>query len=517
MSPRLLLSFYASAFLHLSMILIGIGIFIGAHDRLVCGYVQSDTGEEIELTISKDTNPENLTLESTKEAETQLDEKGKEADSKSTEKTKSETPSDQKLSSSNPNFDESKFDQQKWGQLIKELKDTKSLRKDFKESFNDISRGGNAPDSYIKRNREYEDIIVKEVFPTVREIDKKFSDLISKSEKSLEDYLERNEIINEFWDPDAEEKRLLLEKDISLLDKDNIKKPLLKMSELERSEYFDKTIKQSKEDQLQNFANKYLTQYDPNDGDLPLMLRELYYKNLQRIAYSISPDGTYFTIDYFQENLNKEDFLFHVMKYLSDFKDTKTGVEILFTLENIYEIQERALNQYFSNLDTYNRASPQNRKEIRYETIRRVIEKYKPFVNEKNLKNYTDVVKMYSKRRIEIMDYLLETTPKQYRVADALFEKARIHWELGQKTQSPKDMETAIELWKSISKLDTNQGDFFYKDTYSEMKKLLDSFNKQDFSKNAQLTNQITNLLNLRLRDYLDQKQARERRLLWNR
>lgn len=79
------------------------------------------------------------------------------------------------------------------------------------------------------------------------------------------------------------------------------------------------------------------------------MFRDLYYQNLQRLAYTFSSDSTYFSIDYLQENLNKEDYLKNSMNLLSELKGTKTATEILFTLENIYEIQSNAIGQFFIN------------------------------------------------------------------------------------------------------------------------------------------------------------------------
>jgi hypothetical protein len=60
------------------------------------------------------------------------------------------------------------------------------------------------------------------------------------------------------------------------------------------------------------------------------MFRDLYYKNLQRLAYTFSPDSTYFSIDYLQENLNKEDYLreFNESSF-AELKGTKTATEIL--------------------------------------------------------------------------------------------------------------------------------------------------------------------------------------------
>src|SRR5690606_11159255 len=101
-----------------------------------------------------------------------------------------------------------------------------------------------------------------------------------------------------------------------------------------------------KTQQLSNFINRYF-QYDPNEGDLPIATRELYFKNLERLLYSFSSDQTYLYLDFYLENLNKADFLYQALNQAARLDGTKTATELLFTIERIYEIQQRAWKAYF--------------------------------------------------------------------------------------------------------------------------------------------------------------------------
>ena len=64
-----------------------------------------------------------------------------------------------------------------------------------------------------------------------------------------------------------------------------------------------------------------------------MAIRELYYQNLQRLAYVFSPDPTYFMLDYFQENLNKEDFLKNSLYLVSKNLGSKAATEMLLLLK----------------------------------------------------------------------------------------------------------------------------------------------------------------------------------------
>lgn len=458
---------------------------------LICGY-----DELVEIPEEKELSFE-FSLDNSGEADKSsksLSSSGNEGDEKESEK--------EKVSEAELN----KLKEKGWGDLVDRLKEVDELKGKASNKFDNVIKDGNTADKYIYRERNYEDIMVKEVFPTLETIDKSFSELVKQAPKELEKFLERNEIIQKYRKNLFEAEEPLKTEITKNIDEKKAKK-ILDMKKEERDNYFDKTLPLKKEEQLSDFMEKFLG-FDPDKGDLPMMFRDLYYKNLQRLAYNFSPDSTYFTIDYFQENLNKEDYLKNSMKMLSDLKGTKTATEILFSLENIYEIQSNAIQQYFSNQNLFEDKSKE--KELRKETIKQVLKRYKPLLKEKKLNTYEDVWTIYNKKKEEIIDYLIKTTPENYRLSDAYFEKGRILWERGLRKSDPKTLEEAIKTWNKIS-TQSNSGEFLNEKTFKSI--------QDELKRNPNLEKitemQISQILNMRLFETLNEKKLREDKLLW--
>lgn len=495
MSTRLLTSFLLSLLLH-ALPLILLLYMMAQPIRLFCSI--DDPPAEIEEKLRT------LTIEITSGDGSEEKQQKKSFDFSSLNDTETETPKEK--------VDMSQYEDGEWKELIKNLKETSDLRKRYSEEDKEkIITNSNVSQDYIQRHRHYEDMIVKEVFPTVHDAEKDFEEEIHESVEKLTKHNERNRIIKEFRHGKETNSNMQLEIGKMGESEKEEKEPLV-MTPKERKEYFDTTLLLPKEEQLEQFQNRFLG-YHPNKGDLPIMFRELYYKNLQRIAYVFSGDPTYFTIDYFEENLNKEDYLKNSMSLASQLQGTKTATEILFTLENIYEIQERALLQYFQNKNRYDSYPPSKKQNIRVETIRRVVEKYEPILKEKNIHSYQDVKTLYTKKRKQIIDYLLKTTPNGYRQADALLEKGRIFWEEGLQKNDQAKMNEAIQIWKSIQGVNQENGDFLYKDTYTQMLPFLATWDPKESDTTK---NQFTNILNQRIAKYLEKKRKREERLMWH-
>lgn len=503
MSPRLYISFYISLLLHFSFILLVLFPFSHAME-LICGI-----DEPILIKEEPSKWEELLSMEFSTETESGSEESeisgsGKGSKDKEGDKEASQNPSTTKL-------DIDTLEKNGWKDLIQRLKDTKGLRSKYKEDFDNIIKDGTVADSYIHRDRYYEDIIVKEVFPTIHSIEKPFQEEVKNSPQELAKHEERNEIIEKFRNEIEDEPDSISAK-IQKDDRFKKTKPPLKISENEKKKYFDDTLSLPKEEQLSDFIQKFLD-HDPDNGDLPLMFRDLYYKNLQRLAYTFSPDSTYFSIDYLQENLNKEDYLRNSMNLLSELKGTKTATEILFTLENIYEIQSNAIAQYFINEENYKNLSPEQKKQIRVETLRQTVNRYAPILKEKKIKTHEDALKLYHKKKLEIMDYLLSTTPNNYRRSDALFEKGRILWDRGLKTGSIKEKKEAVQIWSQIGS-NPNTGDFLNNEIFQQM---LPSIRDWKNTTSAQAEMQINTFLSVRLSPSLNEKKLREDKLLWKR
>lgn len=389
--------------------------------------------------------------------------------------------------------------------LIDRLEETEDWRGSLKESYDQIIANNGAPGSYIQRYRKYEDIVVRDVFPTINAIDRPIQSQLKNAPRRLEQYEKRNKIIEKFRKGDFSEVKI----DPPEGKRGNNDVPLVFPKD-ERSIYFDHTLTLPKEDQLQKFSDKYL-QYNKEKGDLPEAIRDLYYKNLQRIAYTFSHDPTYFAIDYYQENLNKEDFLIHSMDFVSRFADTKASVEMLFALENIYEIQMRAWQQFFRYKKEKDSIPEElHQQEIRIATLDKVDERYSKVLEKLELKDYNDIAKLYYQRRLELVEEIL-AHPKKYRRKDALFEEGRIHWDNSIQFNDEEERRKALEIWKKISSAPSS-GDFLNKETYETLKKILPQGNEK--LSRGQVAS-IERLMRTRFQKQMEEKIEREKELLY--
>ena len=389
----------------------------------------------------------------------------------------------------------------------------------FPQVFEDLIPGHNAKQSYIYRKRQHQDIVVKEVLPTLYTIDKPFESILKQAPSDLKQHTDRNRVIEDFrsW-LDGDDPRETSKVDI-MDDRPDEGRTPLHFPRSERKKYFDSTLTEGKELQLKNFIDKYF-HHDPNKGDLPLAIRDLYYENLQRLAYMFSYDVTFFMIDYFQENLNKEDFLKHSLAKVSELRKTKAATELLFAIENIYDIQQRATKLLLDFSKKYQELPNERKNRLRTETLKRVMERYRPLLKQKKILNQKDSFQIYAKRRLEIMDYLIKQTPRSYRVKDALFEKGRIYWELGKMNLDASQYEKAIRVWSKIPTIRSDRGDFLNKDAFEKVWPYLKSAAVRRPEQKGRLSflplvNHISGILNSRLQEQLSEKRIREDRLLW--
>jgi len=503
-------SLFLSIFFHASILL---WILLPNYQVIFCG-VEYPELEEKEYVFQIDLDPSlnfemgSDTLEHLSKLKEKLDSDSQFSSTEGEEKSKA-----QKDQGKVAGFDKEKYKGTGWEELIENLESVKDLRKNYMETYDNLLPNSDVAESYIRRFRHYEDMVVKEVFPTVYSIDKSFEQEISEAETILEKHNTRNQIIEEFRNQQEPEEltKVELEKDLKKANNKTLV-PLV-MPEPERDQYLDKILPDTKESQIQEFVEKF-SGYDPNKGDLPLMYRDLYYKNLQRLAYTFSSDPTYFTADYFEENLNKEDYLRNAMNLISKLKGTKTATEILFTILDIYEIQERAIYQHFQNKLMWPNYTSEQKKQIRVETIRRVIEKYDPVFKSKKIESYEDVTKLYEKKKLQIVDFLIKTTPN-YRLADAHFEKGRLYFERYMKTPSQIELlEKARQEWKIVSqyksKKNEEAGDFLNEKIFLQIEPYLSSLDSLKGSKDL-IYSQILSRMNERLQ----KKKEREEALLW--
>ena len=405
-----------------------------------------------------------------------------------------------------------------WYGLLDRLEKNTDFSSVYPEKFDVKSnRFNKAPLSYQRRHRLYEDIVVKDVFPTLDNIEKHFEELVKEAPVVLEKYLQRNKIIDAYRDwhhgssvVNITEVRIVKNKVAKFKD-------VLNFPKESRKKFFDKTIQDSKELQLDDFIRNYMN-YNPNKGDLPIALRELFFDNLLRVVYPFSNDPTFFMLDYFQENLNKEDYLRKSFYQLSLLYNTKTGIEILFTLDNIYRTQKRAWSEYFKFENIYKVIPPAKRKTLHIETIYRVNQRYKPILKKKKIKNKGDIDKLYLKKRLEIANYMMKNTPNRYRRNDILFNKGSIYWQMGKDLKKEKYFAKAFNTWKQISVFKRplakeTPAQFQSYKTYAKIRTVLKDF--KDYKSVGPLKFIITGIIANQYKEAIDKKMRREKRLLY--
>lgn len=389
-----------------------------------------------------------------------------------------------------------------------ELNDSYGAKDDDNAAINPT-----VPEEYRKRKRDYRNIIAKDIFPTLKNIEKPFREEIKEAPQELEKMQERNEVIENYrlW----REGRAIPDKKRTKVRLNQPQKGsagALSFDEAARRRYFDETLSDPKEQQLDRFLRDY-GNYDPNDGDLPRAIRDLYYENLQRVASSFSPDMTYLAIDYFHEALNKEEFLRKALDAVSRKKGTKYATEILFAIENIYEIQGRALKLLFEVKRHIDALPAKDRNNIRVQTLDKVVKRYIPLAEKKGIRNEKMALQHYYLKRTEILDYLLENTPGGYRSKDATFAKARVFWESVDPAnpQSWPNAKRAVDIWHSVDLLSDN-GDFLSQEALTSMREGLAKFSGP-LSPEA---TQIRVALEREMVKMMQKKTERENRILWS-
>jgi len=411
------------------------------------------------------------------------------------------------------------IDQEKWGDLIDRLEENTGFQDGFEQTYEDLIEKSQVGKSYVYRNRHHEDIVVKDVFPTIHSINESFEDVLNVAPEQLNEFEKRNDIIEQYRSQNSNEQTMLTVEIIPEQGSEDLGP--LHFPEAERQQYFDKTLRVDKTQQLSNFIDKYF-QYDPSEGDLPIATRELYSKNLERVLYTFSTDPTYHYLDFYLENLNKEDFLHNALSQASKLDGSKTATELLFAIERIHEIQQRAWGTFYDFKSLYESIPPQKRNRLRVETLRRANERYRDVLKNKGITNYGEIEKKYLQRRYEILDHIVKNTPGTYRLQDALFEQGAVLWEMGQKNNDESLTLLAVVQWQSlISNAKQNNFDENAYDDFINLKHLkhldalLNMYQNEHSTRKAVRVQQINNLL--RQRDYPRHmlKRQREKKFLW--
>ncbi len=196
---------------------------------------------------------------------------------------------------------------------------------------------------------------------------------------------------------------------------------------------------------------KYAERYHPDEGDLPKLMQRFYFENIVRLAYdtlTIFEDSLIsYTIDYFEEQLNEKELFDYALGYIREHQGSKTSVEFLFILENLFAIHKQALENMFNS---YNIAKEERllfKDDSMLTTIISVYERYTNSLRENGLDTEEKILQEYDNTKIKILEQIIKTTPNGYRLDDALYKMGLVYWLQENNNQ-------AIEYWKMIG--DTN-------------------------------------------------------------
>ncbi len=400
------------------------------------------------------------------------------------------------------------FSNKEYEKLLDDINKSQKLISKYKPQFEQLLRNAKAPQKYIYRDRAYDELIAKDVFPTLQNIKRHFSYSLRRAPKDLRKHKTRNRVINDFkLFTRGRSLRHTRYVELNLNHKGEKKGPLV-MNRQQRLRYLNNTYLLPKESQLSKFVKEFMI-YDPNMGDLPALARELFFENLLRVVYAFSADKSYFFIDYSLENLNKEDYLKEILDQVAKVKGTKTATELLFTVENIYETQQKAWGEYYKLLENYQ--FEENSDKLRLKVLKGLMQKYAEPLKKRKIYSYKDIANLYTARRIEIMEHIVRTTPDNYRKADALFWKARVHWERGRTFKDPSEYMLAI---KALRQIDPNQAEPFYaRQAYRTLRVFIERIQGQQVSPQIELM--ISRYFDFPLKDIADRLIQRENRFLW--
>lgn len=137
----------------------------------------------------------------------------------------------------------------------------------------------------------------------------------------------------------------------SPLETSQSQKKLFKASNDEIQKILDDLMLLPEDEQLLYFKENYLDEYDPEDGNLPVLTKEFFYENLSNVIIIIDDVSASFT--YIEEIFYNRPYDRYFQSYYKENQGTKTGLEFLFCLASLYDFERRGL-AYLS--DSYEEA-----------------------------------------------------------------------------------------------------------------------------------------------------------------
>ncbi len=198
--------------------------------------------------------------------------------------------------------------------------------------------------------------------------------------------------------------------------------------------------------QLDYFVNKYLQQYDPDEGMLPQLTHEFIHNNLANLVIVFHPiAGAYGFIEqiYFNRPLDE---IFH--GYYLSHPDSQTAVEFLFTLASHINFEKRAIQYLFDAYPEARRVAGQTyyktdvyNKRVKAYVIKEIYEELRADLGKKGYQSLDDILFEYSFQERLIYETIIAKGGREE--MRGLYALGALYWE-------DEIFHSALEAWRKI-------------------------------------------------------------------
>jgi hypothetical protein len=204
----------------------------------------------------------------------------------------------------------------------------------------------------------------------------------------------------------------------------------------------------SRRDRWQRFNTvaSFLVAHDPNEGQLPGLMRAYLDQNLlQPYCAGKTKDGQFWAL--LENASDHADFLEFIRRYSRTRSSSRTTTELLFLMDELAQAsREAATTVVNTNIS----------KDLAYSAVNapqtvllaaQVANGLRYWFASRGLSAATDLREEYDRRRLRILATIVETTPNGYREADARFLAGEIFFRQG-------NVEAAVEWWLPMTPAD---------------------------------------------------------------
>lgn len=324
------------------------------------------------------------------------------------------------------------------------------------------------PSEYYFRDSPYEQILaigarlfyVVKGFPDLEK--ESFLETYKSEERDVFDHVESEKKFVVFFIHDSSLRRSPLETSQS-------QKKLLKASNDEIQKILDDLMLLPEDEQLLYFKENYLEEYDPDDGNLPVLTKEFFYENLSNVIIIIDDISASFT--YIEEIFYNRPYDRYFQSYYKENQGTKTGLEFLFCLASLYDFERRGL-AYLSDSyeeakrllkDPYSQSDAFNIRAKAF-VIKEVFEEIILEIKNRGYNSLDEVLDRYREEQKKIYSMIIRKSREARN--QGLFSLGCLYWDEGQ-------YDLAFKEWRKIDDSYPSQAfqeirEFFSSHDYSQ-------------------------------------------------